>query len=134
DPYVARPIPLDGPTGWAKVPDVSSFPYRDTFSYDGSGYGSPQALVLEASFVFGTRPEWYAAHPHIATSMYLYLHSFHRELAYPRAIDEPLASRGHDRFEATCARCHGTYERRGGETRVLYREKIIPVGVVGTDP
>ena len=121
DAYRDAPIPLPATTGWTKVPDVVSFPYRDTFSYDGSGYGSPQALVLEASFVFGTRPEWYVAHPHIATSMYLYLHSFRRELRYPHAIDDALAARGHERFDATCARCHGTYERRGGETRVIYR-------------
>jgi mono/diheme cytochrome c family protein len=134
DPYLPRPIPLEGATGWAKVPDVASFPYRDTFSYDGSGYGSPQALVLDASFVFGTRPEWYVAHPQIATSMYLYLHSFRRDLRYPGAIDEALAARGHDRFETTCSRCHGSYEKLAGETRALYRERIVPLDVVGTDP
>jgi len=134
DAYLPHPIPLEGPPGWAKVPDVASFPYRDTFSYDGSGYGSPQALVLEASFVFGTRPEWYAAHPHIATSMYLYLHSFHRELHYPRPIDEALAAKGHDRFDATCAKCHGTYVSWNGETRALYRERIVPLAMGGTDP
>jgi mono/diheme cytochrome c family protein len=134
DPYVQHPILLDGPTGWAKVPDVASVPYRDTFSYDGSGYGSPQALVLEASFVFGTRPEWYVAHPHIATSMYLYLHSFRRELPFPRAIDDALAARGHERFETSCAKCHGSYVRSGRETRVMYREKIVSLDVVGTDP
>jgi hypothetical protein len=115
------------------VPDVASFPYRDTFSYDGSGFGSPQALVLDASFVFGTRPEWYELHPHIATSMYLYLRSFRRTLRYPGAIDVALADRGRARFEETCSRCHGYYEVRGAETRVLYRESIVPVSVVGTD-
>ncbi|MGO8992268.1 MAG: hypothetical protein ACLQVI_02995 [Polyangiaceae bacterium] len=134
DAYLPKPIPLAGATGWAKVPDVVGFPYRDTFSYDASGYGSPQALVLEASFVFGTRPEWYVTHPHIATSMYLYLHSFRRALRYPRPIDEALASRGHDRFDATCARCHGTYVSHGTETRVLYKESVVPLAMVGTDP
>jgi hypothetical protein len=133
EPYVGHAVLEDGPTGWAKVPDVVSFPYRDTFSYDGSGFGSPQALVLDASFVFGTRPEWYELHPHIATSMYLYLRSFRRTLRYPGAIDVALADRGHARFEETCSRCHGYYEVRGAETRVLYRESIVPVSVVGTD-
>jgi hypothetical protein len=53
--WLDRPVPTPMPIGWAKVPDVRSFPYRDTFSYDGSGYGSPQALVLEADFLFGAR-------------------------------------------------------------------------------
>src|SRR5262249_47985343 len=71
-----RTIALADTTGWAKVPDVRGFPFRETFSYDGSGFGSPQALVLEADALFGTRPAWYLAHPWIATSMYLYLKSF----------------------------------------------------------
>jgi mono/diheme cytochrome c family protein len=133
DPYRASPIPFPDATGWTKVPDVVGFPYRDTFSYDASGFGSPQALVLEASFVFGTRPDWYVSHPHIATSMYLYLRSFRRTLRYPRPVDEALAARGHERFDATCARCHGTYVNRGGETRVLYAESVIPTSYIGTD-
>ena len=134
DPYRTQKVPFPDVTGWTKVPDVASFPYRDTFSYDGSGYGSPQALVLEASFVFGTRPDWYVTHPHIATSMYLYLHSFRRTLRYPRPIDPTLVARGRERFDAVCAKCHGTYVVRGSETRAVYGESIIPTDYVGTDP
>jgi hypothetical protein len=127
-------IPLPETTGWAKVPDVSSFPFRDTFSYDGSGYGSPQTLVEEADFVFGMRPEWYLTHPHIATSMYLYLRSFRRELHYPGPIDAALAERGKTAFEHACAKCHGLYVNHGDEVRPSYRERIIPKDYVGTDP
>ena len=34
--YRKQPIPMPSAIGWAKVPDVRSFQFRDTFSYDGS--------------------------------------------------------------------------------------------------
>lgn len=120
--------------GWAKVPDVRSFPFRETFSYDGSGYGSPQALVQEADFLFGTRPEWFAEHAHIATSMYLYLRSFRRNLPFPGKVDAAQVTRGKSAFEARCAQCHGFYVDHGDEKRVSYRERVIPKEEVGTDP
>jgi hypothetical protein len=132
--YSKQGIPMPETIGWAKVPDVRSFPFRDTFSYDGSGVGSPQALVLEADFLFGARPEWYLSHPHIATSVYMYLRSFTRKLPFPAWVDEKLAARGKSAFEANCASCHGFYVDHGGEMRVSYKEKIIPKDVVGTDP
>ncbi len=128
------PITLPETIGWTKVPDVRSFPYRETFSYDGSGYGSPQALVLDADFVFGARPEWYLSHPHIATSTYLYLKSFSRTLPFPKPVDAPLAARGKTLFESRCARCHGFYVDHGDEMRVSYRERVVPKAVFGTDP
>lgn len=129
-----RPVTTPKTIGWAKVPDVRGFPFRDTFSWDGSGYGSPQALVLDADFVFGARPEWYVAHPHIATSTYLYLRSFSRKLPFPRPIDAPLAARGKTLFDAKCARCHGTYVEQDGDMRVAYRERVVPLAMIGTDP
>lgn len=131
--HAKRPIPMPDAIGWAKVPDVRSFPFRDTFSYDGSGYGSPQALVLEADFAFGARPEWYREHVHIATSMYLYLKGFTRKLPFPERMDATLAQRGKSAFEASCAHCHGYYVDHGSEKRVSYRESVIPHDVIGTD-
>lgn len=128
-----RPIPMPETIGWAKVPDVRSFQFRDTFSYDGSGYGSPQALVLEADFLFGARPEWYLSHPHISTSVYLYLRNFKRKLPYPKPLDEALVSRGKAVFEDTCSQCHGYYVDHGDEMRVSYKERVVPIDMVGTD-
>lgn len=128
------PIPLPETTGWAKVPDVRGFPYRDTFSWDASGYGSPQALVLDADFVFGARAEWYLSHPHIATSTYLYLKSFSRKLPFPKPVDAALAARGKGLFEARCAKCHGYYVDHGDDVRVSYHERVIPKQAIGTDP
>ncbi len=130
----SAPIAMPETIGWTKVPDVRGFPFRDTFSYDASGYGSPQALVLDADFVFGARPEWYVSHPHLATSMYLYLKGFSRSLPFPRAVDAALATRGKALFESRCARCHGFYVDHGDEMRVSYRERVILKAVIGTDP
>ena len=129
-----HPVQVPSTIGWAKVPDVVGTPFRETFSYDASGYGSPEVLVREADFLFGARPEWYAAHPFIATSTYLYLRSFRRKLPYPAPVDAGLAAKGESVFGARCASCHGDYVRRGDETHVSYRERVIPLDVVGTDP
>jgi hypothetical protein len=122
--------------GWAKIPDIRGFAYRDTLSWDGVGTGSPVALAAEADFAFGARPQWFETHRHIATDLFLYLRHFERRLPYPGPIHGPLARRGESVFESSCSRCHGLYSPdspnvTGG--RVRYREQVIPVEVVGTD-
>jgi mono/diheme cytochrome c family protein len=119
--------------GWAKVPDVRGFPWRDTLSWDGVGTGSPVALAAEADFAFGARPEWFETHRHIATDLYLFLKHFDRELPYPGRLDVGLAERGHSVFDATCARCHGFYAAQGPQPRVRYKERVVPAAMVGTD-
>jgi hypothetical protein len=48
---------------------------------------------------------------------------------YAFSIDAEQAARGAGVFEATCARCHGTYGPGGH-----YPNKIISLDVIGTDP
>ncbi len=134
-PYTHKTITLGSAIGWAKVPDVRGFPYRETLSFDGSGIGSPETLTLEADFLFGARPEWYASHRHIATSMYLFLKGFSRRLPYAGKVDARLASEGQRAFTSKCAECHGHYvDHGGGEMRVSYKERVVPQAMVGTDP
>ena len=128
-------VPLGGgATGWAKIPDVNGFPYRETLSWDGVGRGSPVALAAEADFAFGARPEWFETHRHIATSLYMYLAHFDRSLPYPGPVDARTAERGRSVFEAKCSGCHGFYAPGGPQPRVRYRERVVPQPVVGTDP
>ncbi|HEV3258276.1 MAG TPA: hypothetical protein VG013_15460 [Gemmataceae bacterium] len=47
---------------------------------------------------------------------------------YPFPIDRALAQKGETVFRATCARCHGTYGKDW-----TYPNKIVPMGVIGTD-
>jgi len=133
EPYRHRPVETGKAVGWAKIPDIVGFPYRETFSYDASGFGAPSALVAEANFLFGARPRWYLSHPGIATSMYLYLQGFHRTLRYPGRLDASLATQGKAMFAAKCSGCHGLYEERDGEQWVSYRERVVPIDTVGTD-
>jgi hypothetical protein len=118
-----------GTIGWAKIPDVIGFPWRETLSWDGAGTGAPTALVVEADLANGMRPEWLETHRHIGTALYLHLKHIERKLDFPGAVDPQLAKKGRDVFEAHCSQCHGTYE--GG---IVYREKVVPVDVVKTDP
>ena len=120
--------------GWAKIPDVAPYRWRETLAYDAAGVGAPVALVAEADFVFGVRPHWIETHPHIATSMHLYLRAFERELDYPGAIERAKAERGRAIFGEACAGCHGSYGALGaGWDRVAYRERIVPRDAIGTD-
>jgi len=47
---------------------------------------------------------------------------------YPFRIDRELAARGEPLFVQACAKCHGTYGPGG-----TYPNKIVPLGVIGTD-
>ncbi|HJL18458.1 MAG TPA: hypothetical protein RMH99_22530 [Sandaracinaceae bacterium LLY-WYZ-13_1] len=134
DTFMDADLRLPEVIGWARVPDVAVWQHRDTNSFDGAADGSPVALVAEADFAFGVRPRWYEEHRHIATSMFLYLRHFERDLPFPGPIDEALATEGYEAFEARCAGCHGHYAAPGESTRPSYRERIVPVEVVGTDP
>ncbi len=127
-------VPLGKHLGVAKVPDVVGFPYRDTFSYDASGIGAPSALAAEADFAFGVRPIWYETHRHIGTSLFMYLRQFERTLPYPAEIDERRARDGQNVFDAKCARCHGHYSGPDGARRISYREQVVSVKSVRTDP
>ncbi len=122
----------DGPIGWAKIPDVAPYRYRQTISFDAATIGDPAALIAEADFAFGVRTTWIEAHRHIPVSIHLFLRSFDRELEFPRAVDGALAARGHTAFEARCAGCHGDYDERGA--LLHYEERVVPADVVETDP
>jgi hypothetical protein len=131
--HLGTSLELPETTGWARIPDVLPFRHRETNSFDGAASGAPVALVAEADFVFGVRPRWYEQNRHIATSMLMYLRSLERDLPFPGTIDAALATRGYDAFEASCAKCHGHYARPGDEPRVSYTERVIPLGLIGTD-
>jgi mono/diheme cytochrome c family protein len=47
---------------------------------------------------------------------------------YPLPIDAGLAKRGEEVFQATCARCHGTYGPNW-----TYPNRIVPIDEIGTD-
>ncbi len=127
-------VPLPQRIGWVKIPDVLPWRWRTTNSFDGVVKGSPVALVAEADFAFGVRPKWYEAQRHIATSMFLYLKSFERDLPFPGPIDQPRAQAGFGVFNDKCAGCHGHYQAPGAELpEVSYHESVIGKAILKTD-
>lgn len=132
--FVGTRLKLPRVTGWVRIPDVATYRYRDTNSFDAVATGSPVALVSEADFTFGVRPKWYERYRYISTSIYLYLRSFHRIFPYPAPIDHALAERGYAVFGHECTRCHGSYGEPGRPRVVSYHEKVVSISTVGTDP
>lgn len=126
-------LPIPAVPGFTRVPDVRSFRYRESLSYDGVGVGSPTVLVAEADFAFGVRTEWYESHRHLGTSLYMFLRHFERDLRFPGAVDRGLAEQGRGVFGMACARCHGTYGRSGGHASLDYDESVVPLASIGTD-
>jgi hypothetical protein len=127
-------LTLPETTGWVKIPDVAVWRYRETNSYDGVTAGSPVALVAEADFTFGVRAKWYDEHRHIATSMFLFLRDFERDMPYPGDVDMAEAKRGYEAFEDSCAKCHGSYSKPGADRRVVsYTENLVSEDMIESD-
>ncbi|MBL9019592.1 MAG: hypothetical protein JNL83_35710, partial [Myxococcales bacterium] len=118
--------------GWAKVPDVIGYAQRTTLSWDGSGEGPIDLLVVEADVAAGVRIEWLEAHPFQGASLGAYLRQPAPRPAFPGPIDRALAEKGRALFADQCAHCHGTY---GADGRVTdYTEQIVPLDDLGVDP
>jgi len=119
-------------TGWAKVPDVIGYGQRVTLSWDASGEGPIDLLVVEADIAAGVRVEWLEAHPFQGASLGAYLRQPAPRPAFPGAIDRALADRGRALFVERCADCHGSYAPDG--RAVDYDESVVALADLGTDP
>jgi hypothetical protein len=123
-------VPVEPPFGFAKLPAVWTYGYRDSFGYDGSLQGDrAYALAavefnkrMSAAHIFEREARW--------QSVYEYLESL-QPPGYPRTIDADLAAKGRGLFRENCSRCHGSY---GPDRPLKYHEKIVPLSEIGTDP
>ena len=118
--------------GWAKVPDVIGYAHRVTLSWDGSGEGPIDLLVVEADIAAGVRPEWLEKHPFQGASLGAYLRAPAARPAFPGAIDRALAQKGKQLFADTCEHCHGSYADDGHVD--AYSEQVVPLADLHTDP
>jgi mono/diheme cytochrome c family protein len=126
----ASGVPVAPPYGLTKLPVVWTYGRRESFSCDGSLKGDKAFALAAVEFnkkmpvpaILARAARW--------ESVYAYLKSLVPP-AYPAPIDEPLAERGRAVFQENCSYCHGTY---GPGRPVHYRERIVPLDVVGTDP
>ncbi len=127
-----RDVTTPATTGYTRIPDVIGYGFKRTLSWDGGSEGPSDALVVDADIAAGMRIEWLYNHPLQGASLSTYLRHLPRDLRFPGKIDAALATRGKTAFEATCSKCHGTYEEDGRAK--TYTEKAVPIAYVDTDP
>jgi len=114
-------IPTDVPPWWVLKKKHAMF-------YAGTGRGDFARIMMASSLV--TLKD--AAEASQIDRHFVDVLAFLKTIEPPRyskTIDAELADRGRLLFEATCARCHGTY----GENED-YPNLLIATDVVGTDP
>jgi mono/diheme cytochrome c family protein len=115
------PIPTDVPAWWLMKRKTAMF-------YTGAGRGDQARIMMTASVLcvddVATARQIDAYFPDIRA----FILSLEPP-PYPAAIDAALAARGKQRFEATCAKCHGSYGPGGS-----YQTRVIPLAKIGTDP
>ena len=114
-------VPVDVPPWWRMAKKTTMF-------YSAAGRGDHARIMMAASLLctdtvdeaqqidaaFADVRAWIATMP---------------VPAWPYAVDGDLAAKGHQVFDASCARCHGTYGDGG-----IYPNELVPLADIGTDP
>ncbi len=121
DPPPREVVPVDVPPWWRMRKKNAMF-------YNASGRGDHARIMMTASALctdsVAEARRIDAYFPHVRA----YLRSL-RPPPWPWPVDAPLAERGREVFDRTCARCHGTYG--DGES---YPNLVVGLRSVGTDP
>jgi hypothetical protein len=123
-------VPVAPPFGLVKIPAVWTHGIRESFGYDGSLKGDMAYALgavefnkkMSAKHIFEREARW--------QSVYEYLKTL-QPPRYPGKIDAELARKGRGVFMENCAYCHGSY---GPDRPVNYKEKVVPIDEIGTDP
>ncbi len=119
DPYV---IPVDVPPWWR-------LKHRNSVFYSGEFRGDHRRYMMLVSTMC-IDGELMARD---IEKMFFDVDAYITQLQpprYPYSVDEALAQRGSEVYANFCSSCHGAYD----QGRLQYREAIIPVEVVKTDP
>lgn len=127
----ASKVPIGPPYSFAKYPAVWVYRKRATFGYDGSIVGDRVMALSAIEFnklmpgktIVKQRSTWQSVYDYMAGL---------RPPPYPGAVDSALAETGHAVFLTRCTQCHGTYAQ-GGDAE-YYKERVVALSVVGTDP
>lgn len=114
-------IPVDVPPWWRMAKKSSMF-------YVGAGRGDHARHMMSAAVLCISSVEEAKSIDTYFGDISAYIKSI-APPKYPFAIDTALAQQGQTVFEATCARCHGTY----GATS-SYPNLLIPLADIHTDP
>jgi hypothetical protein len=124
-----RPVPL--PLG-ASLPEMDTPAWwnlgrKESMYCDGRTPAASVRTNMQFLLAEKTLDEFKALEPTFR-DIRAYLTSL-EPLRYPFPIDRVRADRGRVVFEATCAKCHGTYGPGGS-----YPNRVVELKVVGTDP
>jgi len=116
-----RPIPVDVPAWWLMKKKTAMF-------HNGAGRGDHARIMMTASVLCVDDVETARRVDAYFPDIRAYILSIEAP-PYPGPIDRVLAARGAPVFEATCAKCHGTYGPGG-----RYASRVVPLARIGTDP
>jgi len=114
-------VPVDVPPWWRMKKKSSMF-------YVGGGRGDHARIMMTASILCTSSVEESQAIDAYFADVRAYIASIEPP-KYPFPIDKALADKGKPVFEATCAKCHGTY----GESP-RYPNRLVVLQEIGTDP
>lgn len=124
-------VPVVPPYSFAKYPAVWVYAKRSTFGYDGSIVGDRAMALSAVEFNKRMPGKRIVRRRQMWDNVFAYITTLEPP-RYPGAVDSVAAERGRELFQANCARCHGSYGR--GDEPDRYVEKVVPLGVVKTDP
>lgn len=121
EPPSRSPLPVSVPPWWRMAKKNAMF-------YTTIGRGDHARHMILASLLCTDKLEEAKAIDDFAPDIRAYLASL-QPPRWPFDVDAALADEGRGVFEATCARCHGTY---GGDP--TYPNLVIGLDEIGTDP
>lgn len=117
----AAPVPVHVPPWWRMAKKRAMF-------YTAAGRGDHARIMMAASLLCSDSVAEVTAIDATFVDVRAWIETL-QPPKWPFHVDQDLASRGRTIFDATCARCHGTYERGG-----TYPNELVPIADVATDP
>ena len=119
-------VPVDVPPWWRMQKKNAMF-------YIGAGRGDHARIMMTASTLCVDSVDEARAIDAYFPDIRAFLLGL-QPPAWPFAVDGARAAAGREVFDATCARCHGTYGEPGAADDGIYPNLLVALDEVGTDP
>jgi hypothetical protein len=110
-------VPTDVPAWWLLKKKHGMF-------YNGFGRGDFGRFLMASNLLTVTDTVEAAEVDSHFNDVLAYINSI-KPPKFPKPIKQKLAAKGHEIFNATCSKCHGTYGEGGKYPNLLIPEKII---------
>ncbi|MBX7101319.1 MAG: c-type cytochrome [Myxococcaceae bacterium] len=121
DPPPTQVVPVDVPPWW-------NLKKKNSMFHTALGRGDQSRIMMSAALLCTDELAQAKAIDQSFPDVRAYLLSL-KPPAYPYPLDAALVATGHQVFDQTCARCHGTYGEGGS-----YPNLVVVTEEVGTDP